>query len=109
MAEYIDREALMQKMLTKLRDWKQKQVDYDSFVSGYAQGCIDVENAPTAEVTEVKHGEWIEFEDNILDTLYQCSVCKEEFVLIEGTPSENLWKYCPNCGARMDGKEKDDE
>lgn len=57
-----------------------------------------------ADYTKVRHGEWIEFEDNFLDTLYQCSVCKEEFVLIEGTPSENLWSYCPNCGAKMDGK-----
>ena len=22
---------------------------------------------------------------------------------IDGTPKENLLKYCPNCGAKMDG------
>lgn len=96
MAEYIDREALMKKMLTKLRDWKQKQIDYESFVSGYAQGCIDVENAPTADVAEVRHGEWLEGNKR-----QPCSEC-----LYRGV---RAWSYCPNCGAKMDGKENDHE
>lgn len=116
MAEYIDREALMQKMLAKLRDWKQRQVDFESFVSGYAQGCIDVENAPVADVAEVKHGEWLpdyetfvddsERESEPIQTGWVCSLCgRQEF---------KKEPYC-HCGANMrgrtkiDGKEKDHE
>ena len=35
--------------------------------------------------------------------VYTCSKCRESYVLVEGTPKENLWNYCPNCGAKMDG------
>lgn len=34
--------------------------------------------------------------------VFQCSNCKEEFVLISGSPKENEYNYCPNCGCRMD-------
>ena len=53
-------------------------------------------------LTEGKAGRWIEQDDGYNDTIYQCSVCGEEFVTIEGTPADNLWNYCPNCGARME-------
>lgn len=57
---------------------------------------------------EVVHGDWTIIEDDWNDdTVYQCSVCKEEFVTIDGTPAENLWNYCPNCGAKMDGGNED--
>lgn len=34
--------------------------------------------------------------------VFQCSNCKEEFVLISGSPKENKYEYCPNCGCKMD-------
>ena len=59
---------------------------------------------------ELKHasanavqGEWIEREDWNGDYYYDCSVCGESFVLCDGTPSMNLYHFCPNCGARMKG------
>lgn len=33
--------------------------------------------------------------------IWCCSVCKDRFVLNDGTPEENNYKYCPSCGARM--------
>lgn len=107
MAEYIDRDELMQKMLAKLRDWRQGQTDFNSFVAGYAQGCIDVENAPTADVAEVKHGEWkddcVAFYEGATNG-YTCSSCgnfvsEETFDLIDFDSD-----FCGNCGAKMDGK-----
>ena len=44
---------------------------------------------PTADVVEVRHGEWVGMWD------YKCSVCNEY--------SEYRTDYCPNCGAKMDG------
>jgi predicted nucleic acid-binding Zn ribbon protein len=42
----------------------------------------------------------------ISDEYYECSVCKDAFVLMEGTPKENNYNYCPNCGADMRGEQK---
>ena len=65
----------------------------------------DCEIVP-ADVAEVKHGEWIDLHDeNVLyEQTYKCSACGEWFVIEAGTPKENGYKYCPNCGARMDGE-----
>ena len=59
---------------------------------------------PAADVVEVKHGYWKEVEWRFRDVYYDCSVCGESFCLIEGTPTDNLYNYCPNCGAKMDGE-----
>ena len=53
-------------------------------------------------VTVQQCGEWEEIEDDwSMETIYKCSACKEEFITIDGTPADNLWNYCPNCGAKM--------
>ena len=52
-------------------------------------------------------GKWIEHEDFNGDYYYTCSVCKEDFSTIDGTtPKENLFNFCPNCGADMRGDEE---
>lgn len=48
-------------------------------------------------------GEWIEKEVFDGDTAYECSECGELFCLIDGTPTDNLYKFCPNCGCSMKG------
>lgn len=48
-------------------------------------------NAPTADVAEVKYGEWVHRE-----YVSHCSECGFE------TRLENITPYCPNCGARME-------
>lgn len=59
-----------------------------------------IKRAPTIE-PERKKGKWIEQDDGWDGVYYECSVCKEAFTLIDGTPSDNLYNYCPNCGAYM--------
>lgn len=79
--------------------------------------------APTADVVEVRHGRWIE--DGYYDKPCVCSNCGEEAKYIsrfeetfDYDMEENLQStgyeeireyirtpYCPNCGAKMDGKE----
>ena len=51
-----------------------------------------------------KTGHWEEEEMYDGDVAYRCSECGEEFCLIEGTPIDNLYNYCPNCGAKMEGE-----
>ena len=54
---------------------------------------------PTADVVEVKHGEWISYPS---DAYMKCSVCGMEY---PKDKMPNIVGYCPNpnCGAKMDG------
>jgi rubrerythrin len=47
-----------------------------------------------------KEGEWID----LFGHDYKCSVCGEWYRM-DGTPEQEDMNYCPNCGARMDGKD----
>lgn len=59
-------------------------------------------SAPTLTIDDIiPHGRWIEQEAPNMDTYYDCSACGESFCLIEGSPADNLYTYCPNCGAKM--------
>jgi rubrerythrin len=52
-------------------------------------------NAPSADVTEVRHGEWLK-RDLFGKTIYNCSECD--------TIGSPVWKRCPVCEAKMDGR-----
>ncbi len=94
MAEYIEREALL--------SWARE------FYPNDKQFASAVMNALVADVVEVRHGYWKEiqgevgnpFNNQVFDTidLLVCSVCNETFDVSEAR------NYCPNCGAKMDGK-----
>lgn len=49
--------------------------------------------------SEPKTGHWVEIEDYNGDIHYQCDQCGEEFILIDGTPDDNNYWHCPNCGS----------
>ena len=50
---------------------------------------------------ERPHGEWVDLSDGWQEGTFRCSSCQMEFVLLEGTPEDNEYNFCPNCGARM--------
>ena len=55
-------------------------------------------------VLEKPQGKWIAdinhcYSDD--EDTFECSVCKEPFTLTYGTPKDNLYNFCPNCGADM--------
>lgn len=50
---------------------------------------------------ELPYAEWVEDEDMYGDPIYRCSNCGEHFILEEGTPTDNGYFYCPDCGAHM--------
>ena len=71
----------------------------------YVVDKSDIDNAPTIDAVPVVHGRW-EYSENIYDeSTWVCSICKEPWTLIDGTPQENGMKYCPNCGKKMDLEE----
>lgn len=67
------------------------------------QSC-PILNAPAADVQEVKHGEWKSFhsEDTLYNSYY-CSACGHERDIGMVVSPTTEFKYCPNCGAKMDG------
>lgn len=64
------------------------------------------DNCPLPDVEEVKRGVWKSVNEN--DNVWECSGkdgCGEQYMLIVGTPEDNKFMYCPNCGAKMIEKE----
>ena len=66
---------------------------------------------PAADVEKVRHGKWIETQEPLgwcdVDCA-ECSVCHESWIIDEDSSIDDyeyMWHYCPNCGAKMDGKE----
>lgn len=64
---------------------------------------------PAVDAVEVVHGRWEEWWPGISlimtgeEMLYRCSACCAKYADIEG------YKYCPHCGAKMDGERKDND
>ena len=107
MAEYIEREALLEEINEKIFNINFNSPYQDEvgiMVSGMSRIRDSVEDAPAADVAPVVHGRWVqvichvEFEDGFVDRLYECcSRCHKS----NGRKTSD---YCPNCGARMDGE-----
>ncbi len=87
----------------------------DIYWYGYFDGSVgcafyltraiaSIENASAVDVQEIKHGEWKSFHSE--DTLYgsyYCSACGHEQDIGMVISLTTEFKYCPNCGAKMDG------
>lgn len=67
------------------------------------EGCIEaLMFTPTADVEEVKHGEWEQ------GVPYVCSICGKPAPDEKNTSERySCWTspYCPHCGAKMDGSD----
>ena len=66
----------------------------------YAIG--ELKGAPTADVEEVKHGEWFLLDDCANEGVY-CSVCHKKVYKKDYANQKLKSPRCPNCGAKMDG------
>ena len=96
------------------------KVEIDDSLRGAENDIFRLERAYGAE--EVKTGHWIEHDSESLREIgyYRCSECnhgyqryergvrKSEVPYINGQKYElhRIDKFCPNCGAKMIGKEK---
>ena len=108
MAEYIEREALLQQleMAIECKDCPRnadRKTYYDRCACSEIQDICDaITEAPKADVQPVKRGRW-EYIRNVKLSgtikLCECSICHNK---IFGGLS-----YCGNCGARMDGEQNE--
>ena len=95
MAEYIEREAALMKLMQ------------DGCSAKNLQSISDI---PSADVAGVRHGEW-KYAPNGMDWglgAWVCSACgcKNGNLGISERINPYLFsgsKFCPNCGAKMDG------
>ena len=117
MARYIDADEAYEIGKNEHKDFAMSMGDLTSL-----REVLD--DTPTADVVEVRHGRWIE--DGYYEKPCVCSCCGEEAKYISSFEEtfdydweENLrptgyegireyirTPYCPNCGAKMDGKDE---
>lgn len=103
MSRYVDVDILINKMQERYNDLLSENGYYDNFTQGYEDALSEVENEPTADVREVKHGKWIGKPiSGYADC--KCSVCGAvcNVRASVGIPAQ---KYCYRCGAKMDLEE----
>lgn len=105
MSRYKDIDLYTKILREEIRDIK--NFENSMYRKGKRNGLIlakaillDGKRIPTADVVEVKHGEWIVDEEGFVI----CSECGEEHTWDEFRPL-----YCDMCGAKMDGERKDEE
>lgn len=95
-------------------------IDADALIKRHCKDCASVQKeepegceyclvvreakkAPTVDAVPVEHGKWKERHlpaDTIMtteETWYMCSVCYATYSDVDG------FRYCPYCGAKMDG------
>ena len=107
MAEYIEREALNKLMeIRRVRGECKFCAKYERCIEnginrkGSHLYCWEHINLPSADVVEVRHGEWM---GDAFDDVLVCKECSYEHALyVLGKLSAS--NYCPNCGADMRGE-----
>lgn len=113
MARYIDADVLHIQM-ENLYEHHIEMKNYSA--DGAVADCLDLlDNSPTADVAEVKHGYWKDRYGNKYDNqLYECSVCGEKALyefykndLDNWAERQKLTPVCPHCFAKMDIERND--
>lgn len=61
-----------------------------------------VNNIPDADIAPVRHGRWVPKRK-----VYRTPSAKNHTCSECGLEVAELWHYCPNCGAQMDGERKE--
>ena len=88
---YIDREVAFD-MITDLAGMATTKAAY----AAIWKSAKELNKIPAADVAPIKHGKWIY--DCWCE--FKCSECGEHS---NSKPYKGKEKYCPNCGAKMDG------
>ena len=100
MKEYIEREALLEDIGETVLFSVRGGAKLPTPEMRGSNKVIDrIKSAPTADVVEVRHGEWVKNE-SVADVCgeYRCSLCG--FMYCEADPKYPPYKYCPECGAK---------
>lgn len=108
MADYIDRKELLKAMQKKHHNLLRNHGVWSEYAYGFDSAMAMVSCQPTADVVEVRHGEWVYYDCvatyDGAKSGFACSVCS-------GFVDDNIFDmdefnkdFCGACGAKMDGK-----
>lgn len=107
MAEYIEREDTIN---SKPEGRNQEQSGKEEYNKGW-NDCRRyfvqiIESQTAADVAPVVHGRWIRFKEH--DSCYVHMRCSECSAYWSDPSHADSFRYCPNCGAKMDEEEHND-
>lgn len=86
MTEYIERKAIRDALY-----------DADAITMS---GVKILNQFPVADVAPVRHGRWVSVPHKLARV---CSVCNRDEPYKFADIDADVYDYCPNCGAKMDG------
>ena len=72
---------------------------YEYYCGHCNEKYTSTEKCPRIDYVLKKKGQWIYIQDQ---DAWECSECKDAFILFEGTPKDNNYNHCPNCGIEME-------
>lgn len=89
MLEYFEKETF--------KSWVEENITKNPMI------LESIDYAPSADAESVRHGHWIEHDEDIWSNEAECSECHKR-IGHSGLPDRFLreFKYCHNCGAKMD-------
>jgi len=102
MSNYIDRQTAINALGERPMTWTDSDYELGS-ADQYDQDRSAIEAVPSAAVQPVQRGHWQEAKTRTYG-IYECDVCKG-WTYIPNEPRD--YKFCPRCGARMDGEQND--
>ena len=109
MAEYIEREAAIDYIREQSEECQKAFEEFGGesgiYADAYNDLAEDFHSIPAADVAPVVHGRW-EYTPQTFNTLGQirCPFCAWWSL---DQSIDGIYKYCPNCGAKMDGGDND--
>ena len=74
----------------------------EDWLGGVCEAINAVEEVNAVDAVPVVHGRWVHHRGGFNDH-FECTACGEAIVLT------CKWRFCPNCGAKMDGERRDDD
>ena len=99
MTEYIDKAvALSMHEPPKSNRYYQTDNLDDAYGQGWDDTLCSIEHIPAADVAPVVHGEWLLRHEGY-GHYWECSSCHKNPCIYVTKDT----RYCPNCGAKMDG------
>lgn len=109
MVEYIDREAVMERIAAEKDDASKMFGIKSKYEGGYLMGYYNgltmaytiTLNTTAADVAPVVRSEWEILTDDSGNEYMRCKQCGEEFYDGDNDTVDTKHNFCPNCGADM--------
>ncbi|MBQ0088699.1 MAG: hypothetical protein KBT27_05155 [Prevotellaceae bacterium] len=103
----IDADELFKELSEKGKEF----YEYELFDSAYGISCAKtiVFVSPTIDAKPIRHGRWINVSATKRERIFKCSVCRNTLDFDGVNAGRGDANYCPNCGAKMDEKENNND